>query len=390
MIQTLPPETHRFRIGVVCHDPANARSLLRQIGPLNAMARQDPRLEIVLPRIKMEGKPYDWDFFTGIDAVMFLDPVSDTERQRVEFARHCGARVWVEYIDNIFAVPRSNPAWPSFTNSKRIWENVKAISEMADVVTTTTDTLRSVFPVPERMVVIPESCLWPTSDLPRRKIVTWRGMGSHAADVESVVDAIREIAHLPQFSRWEWLFCGEVPWRLAEAVPVAQRIEMPAADYHDWMQMWLGMAPYLMIVPLPDTVFNRGKTHLAWLEGTACGAGVIGPNLPAWQDCPGLLTYNEEKEILAYPDPDNFYYKLRRGMESWNNGKLHPNVAASRAAVYPERTLKVVNQRRWAVIRKLQSYAHIPETVVAGEPAASGSPDTREAVGTVLDGNGER
>ena len=341
----LPENISRLRLGLVINSPNDARSLSRQMGPFTAMARQDPRLEIVLPRTGLDGLSIcDWDFFSSCDVVHFLDPFREADLTRIRLARMCGAKVWADFIDDVFSVRRSNPSWVGFANRDQISKVVSTVTAEADIVTCTTHPLRERLPNKERVVILPESCRWPAVNAPRRKLVTWRGMSGHAEDVESVIEAVREVSHLPQFSKWEWMFMGEVPWKLADAVPTQQLITVPVHPPFEWFQLWSQRAPFLHLVPLPDNPFNRSKSCLAWLEATAVGAATIGPNLPEWQNCKGLIRYN---------DPADFKQVLRKEMEQWDNGKMHPAAIESREDVYPKRTLEAVNEYRWIILNKL-------------------------------------
>lgn len=344
----LSANVKRLRLGLAVINTNDARSLARQLGPFNAMARQDPRLEIVLPSHNPTGPGvfFDWDFFSRCDIVFFLDPISSEGLSHVQLARACGAKVWVDYIDDVFQVRRSNPNWMHFANREQTREIVSEIIAIADITTTTTQTLRERLPNNERVAVVPESCRWPASPAPRRKVITWRGMSSHDEDASSIAEQLAEVARLPQFSKWEYHFFGDVPWRLADAIPPKQLVIAPVAPPYQFMRIWMQSAPFIHMIPLPDNPFNRAKSCLGWLEASAVGAAVIGPTLPEWRHCDGLIRYDG----LGNP---SFGTALRRTMEAWDNGKVHPAVIESRADIYPSRTLEAVNELRWIILRKL-------------------------------------
>lgn len=343
----LAPELCKFRLGLFASQPGDARSLSRLLGPFQLMARQDSRLELVLPQRTLDnsGWDLDWHWFSGCDAALMLDPYTEADVRRAHLARACGCPLWVDYIDDLTHVRPSNPVFMNYADRKAVQQNITAVMRQASVITTTTETLRQALPFSDQIVVIPESCRWPASDVPRKRVITWRGFGSHAEDLESVLPQIRELSRLPVAANWEWCFLGEPLWRVFDqAIPADKLVYVPPTTPYDLMNRWGGIAPYIHIVPLADHAFNRSKTPLAWLEATAIGAVVLAADLPEWRSCAGLNRYTT---------PEDFGARLRRLMETFDNGALHPDVATSRADIYPGRTTPVVNRLRWEVLNRL-------------------------------------
>jgi hypothetical protein len=355
----LNPEIKRFRLGLWTTCPNDGRSLSRLLGPFNEMQRREPRLEVIHANRTMDnsGWDLDWHWFSALDAAYFLDPYTDLDLQRVATARATGCKVWVDYIDDLFNVPPSNPAWMHYADGDAVRTNVARIVERANVVSCTTETLkRSMLSAgPEAgapVVIIPESCRWPQCPLPRKRCVSWRGLASHFEDMETVLDDLRFVSHLPQFSKWEWVFFGEPPWKIFGVIPKDNLIVVPFQSPYQWMNAWGGMAPFLHIVPMADNAFNRAKSSLAWLEASAIGAAVIGPNLPEWQNCNGLIRYQQGAGAEPGAPAATFGEVLRREMQTFN-GQFHPKAIESRQDIYPAKTLNVVNHLRWEVINAL-------------------------------------
>ncbi len=83
---------------------------------------------------------------------------------------------------------------------------------------------------------------------------------------------------------------------------------MPIEDYMTFIS---DMNPDIMIVPLADNPFSRGRSNIAWLEGSYAGAEVLGPRWKEWEQ-PGICTYK---------DRNDFTEKLS-GMMQGPNGSL--------------------------------------------------------------------
>jgi hypothetical protein len=346
-MMTLDKDVLKFRLGVYANQPGDARSLSRLLGPLQLMAKQDPRLELVLPHRTTDnsGWDLDWQWFSQCDAAIMLDPYTEGDVRRAQLARACGCALWVDYVDDLMHVRPSNAVYMSYANRSAVEANIKAIMRQAAAVTCTTETLRLALPDSDRIRVIPESCRWPACDLPRKRVITWRGFGSHNEDLEIVLPQLKELSRLPSFVNWEWAFIGEPLWKIFDGIiPPDKMVFAPPMSPYDLMNRWGGMAPYVHIVPLADNTFNRSKTPLAWLEASAIGAAVLGPNLPEWTKCPGLT---------RYCNPEDFGQQLRALVESFDNGKLHPAALESRRMIYPAWTTPIVNRKRWEVLAAL-------------------------------------
>lgn len=364
----LSPHLHNFRLGVWTPEPGDGRSLSRLYGPFTQMRRTDARLEIVRPDRTRDqsGWDMDWHYFAGLDAMYFLDPFTERDLSMIALARSTGCKVWVDYIDDLLNVPPSNPQFHAFMQRDHIRGVVEEIITLADVVTTTTFTLKCRLPKRERIAVLPESCRWPQCPLPRQRVVTWRGLGSHREDLESVLPQIAEIARLPQFSKWQWAFLGEPSFKIHEAIPAQNLTLVPFQSPYDFMNTWGSLAPYLHIAPIIDTPFNRAKTPLVWLEATAVGAAVIGPTLPEWNTCKGLLPYRTPEEFGEILKRELFTFVEQVPNQPASN--FHLKALESRADVYPAKTLAAINELRWVVLNKL-SGARSGSPTPAAQPA---------------------
>lgn len=410
---TLDSDVKAFRLGVLNPIENSAFCHGRILGPLQAMAREDRRLEIVMPTRPAENN--EWDlaallhtWILGCDAIYVQNAFTDVHVQVIGTARAAGVPVWVDYGDDLLNVRPCNPSWAQFSNVEVTRQIIAQVIKLADVTSVCTETLRNSFPLPERIVVIGDCCPWPASELPRRKIVTWRGMSSHEEDIDSVLPELCNVAADPLFADWEWVLFGDPRWNLVEKlVRAAGKERVMTSPYWPtalhFMEAWKGIAPYLHIVPLADNEFNRAKTANAWFEATAIGAAVIGPDLPEWR-MPGMIHYSTG--TIVHGGTQSFEEVLRREMARFaelrsanvssaachvsgggeppranvetastiaklGNGAMHPNVFGARQAIYPAMTLKAVNQNRWAILRKLWRINHFS---LAGAVTATKAP----------------
>jgi len=341
----LHPDIAQFRLGVHVQEAGGAASLSRALGPFNLMSREEPRFTIVQPIPENGAINLDWQWVTACDALFLANPFRPEDVRRAHLAEVTRTPLWVDYFDDLTSIRPSHPRWLDFV-AVDIRTNLAEIAKLATVVTCTTETLRQRLPHPERVRVIPESCRWEMfPPRVRQRNITWRGFGSHHEDLEAILPQLQELSHLPPFQPWDWVFFGEPYWKVFDGViPKDRMVYVPPLPPYDLMHRWAGMAPYVHLAPLARNAFTEAKSPLSWLEATSLGAAVIGPDLTEWRDCPGLMTYRT---------PEEFGKVLRHTLETWDQGKPHPNVAVSRAAIYPRRTLTAANTLRWAVLNEL-------------------------------------
>jgi hypothetical protein len=372
--QTLDADTKKFRLGVFCPDYTQPISLMRILGPFAAMAKEDSRLELVLPeRVWRDGQEVwqlGWTWLAKCDAIFYSHPQGDVDISTLWLAQQMGVPVWSEYVDDLFTVRDSNPAKRLRHDPEELRGRVTQAIQLSSLVTAVSEICRQQYPLPEKIAVIPEACLWPANNFPRRRCISWRGLGSHDEDAESIIEAVCRVAK--DFPDWEWCLMGDPlpklvrelqkanPGEDAKGEPMVKLAPFFSTPWHA-ITAWGYRAPYLHLTPLADNAFNRSKSHLAWLEATAIGAAVIAPKyLPEWQQ-PGVIGYDGGS--ITFDGKEDFETVLRREIAGFKpspnltvnelTGGFHPNVGTARAAIYPHRTERAINQLRWQVLRKL-------------------------------------
>lgn len=355
----------KLRLAVVCPDPADGTSLVRGVGPLAAMARQDRRLELDLCQVNADGSPWlSWDWLVRCDALFLQRPWNNQHIGAAVTARMFGLPVWVDWDDDLTSVSRFNPQYATYPAAPMKAAVAKLMS-LADVVSVSTEHLRErllglVFSADTpkavrdqldagKVRVIPNACAWGFNQSPRQKRVVWRGGTSHNEDVLEFLPAIREVSRLPQFVDWKWTFLGNPPPQVYDAILPGNLDEPGFVDSaHMYMSAFGYLGPWLAIVPLKDNLFNHSKSNLAWIEATCAGAITLGPDWPEWQQ-PGIVNYD---------DVPSFKNKLKHALELYGNGTIGAErVAASRKFISESLTLEKVNEQRWEVLRELTGTA---------------------------------
>lgn len=364
----LKTQNSKFKLGVACPQQNDGTSLMRGVGPLSRMARQDRRLELVFPKMTADGGLYlGWDWLAQLDGLFLQRPQTAFDVSAAQTARSYGLPVWVDFDDDLSSVPHSNEYRRMYKpeNQAQIMARCWAL---ADVVTVTVQALkdrlldtcfgnqidaaiRSQMDA-NKVRVVPNALHWPVRALPRRRRVVWRGGKSHDADLMRFLPAIKSVARMPQFCKWEWHFMGEmsayVQSAIVNAIP-AENLQIGFGDFpHQYIAALQLLSPWLVIVPLEDNTFNRCKSPLAWIEASAAGAGTLAPDWPSW-DMPGVIKYGSlegfeetlKRELFSFPN------------ETEQKVLVHPSARNSEQFICEKLKLDEVNKLRWEIINKV-------------------------------------
>lgn len=379
----LNAEIKKFRLAVFVSAPDGGVSLMRALGPLNAMRRQDSRLEIALPRLDPDGTwRLSWDWVGGCDALLMCGAFSSAHCQLAVKAKMMGVPIWLDWDDDLTCVPPWNPHAHLFP-PEAMRANLAMLTRIADVVTCSTEFIaerrsrtRSFQgePIEQKISVLPNACHWPFSTAKRERRVTWRGWGNHDADLAQFIPVIKEVSQMPQFSRWKWTFVGEPGWQTKLAFPQSTPADPtpyeydPGADGDPFLYMRIlnGLRPAVHIVPLSDHPFNRARSNLAWIEGTCAGAVTIAPAWHEWEK-PGV--YN-------YTSPDHFRDMVRARLEEFSEpAAVAPAADQGRVWLQTNLMLDQVNQKRWDILNRILPDVNRQDTKRA-QPAEDSRPKT--------------
>ena len=106
----LREEIKRFRLAVLTPRADDATSLVRAMGPLAAMEREDHRLEIRRPAIGPQGHELTWDWLLSCEALLVQRPWLPVHAQLIVQAKMMGIPVWVDWDDDYLSIHPSNPS----------------------------------------------------------------------------------------------------------------------------------------------------------------------------------------------------------------------------------------------------------------------------------------
>lgn len=293
-------------IGAFLPDATDATSFYRGAGPLAQLKRTHPEVQIAWGDLK--NRAMWWTTMCASDVIFVQRPGSVSQLEAIKEAKCASKKVWIDFDDDLFHVPVSNPGYFHYSQpeTRKILETA---IKTADLVTVSTLALGQVVTphlnTTARCVVIPnayddETFAWMSGALePRQKVIVWRGSKTHDADVQVYAPAIIEV--LKKHPDWKFHAFGDLPWMITEHLPAIQwsHSRLPILFYQRDLY---NLKPAAVVVPLTDHLFNHSKSNIAYIEATLAGAATVAPSyLPEFQR-PGIYGMNPETcaEVLKH------------------------------------------------------------------------------------------
>lgn len=268
-----------------------------------------------------------WASVAQVDAVFIQRPFDFAIPKIIDMHHDQGKGVWVDFDDDLFSVPFSNPTYKLYSDTKRQNAIMSAIAK-ADIVTVSTEALKTKFQkiltsVAEgnpndktlelshrKIEIIPNAYnaqfMGPLEKTEKqRKVVLWRGSSTHDKDLMEYTAAIGNVMEKhPEFT---YTFIGSPFWWSIEQFSSIKgmndnNIQIAGAlDVIEFLRFMKELRPALVIVPLHDCEFNRAKSNIAWIEATMAGAVCLAPDWPEWKR-PGVLNYKDQTDFARIMD----------------------------------------------------------------------------------------
>lgn len=331
--------------------PSDATSFYRAVGPLKRIERTSNGAVFCDFLNVDRGSQINWTHFENGDIFFAQRPFTEGHLKLINYAHIQGLPVWVDFDDDVFSVPHSNPAHETY--SKELTQKIVAeCLASADVVTVSTPALAKRYEkLNPNIHVIPNA--YPANALGRyrkadrgvlwqRKLAVWRGSRTHDEDLLQFTQELGGVVanHLD----WTYAFFGSPFWvtmdYLRRAAAKNPRSVLPCGmiETHEYLHSAWAMKPALFFVPLAPTVFNQSKSNIAWIEAAHAGAAAIVPDWQEWKQ-PGALNYANPKQFAEL-------------MEAATRGEidLHAKAKESYDFIVENLELDRINQFRLEVI----------------------------------------
>jgi hypothetical protein len=264
-------------------------------------------------------------------------PFAPNHVATIKDAKWHGIPVVADYDDDLWNLPFGNPAFLQYTEE---WlQGATESAMLSDVVITSTEPLaeriRSFGHKDVRVIKNALHDYYKWTERPQNKVVLWRGGPFHEHDLDTVADdLIRVVNANPD---WHWFFAGSVPSRIVGKFTHKNWSGSPVIEIEQFHRALVQMAPAIIINPLEMHPFNECKSNIGWIEATMCGATILVPDFPQFDE-PNTVRYKEGE----------FGDKL----QSMLNGNLG-DVRAARARIDSHYRLHNANQKRLEIFKEL-------------------------------------
>jgi hypothetical protein len=327
-----------FKVGIITPNDNDACSWYRTMGPWNALTKQYQGIEIVpMPKI-------DWVLAGRVDVIFMQRPYSAEHVSAATIATKSKVPIWLDWDDDLWEVPRWNPAWKHFM-TEACHLALKTVCELARVITVTTEDMaaaigartgKTPFVVPnaldDRMPLVQPD--------PAKNVYWWRGGIQHRMDHVVTAEMFTAVAEADPTAKF--LVIGDDPfWTDRPCFKGRMEVIREAIDIVLFHELLCEKNPSVLLYGLDDCAFNHAKSSCSWLEATMCGSIAVGPAFREWER-PGILRY-EPGNMESARNAALLSLKVNRE-EHWK---------ASANELQSQYRLSVVNRRRYDILRSL-------------------------------------
>lgn len=294
----------------------------------------------VFPKLDIITKPAQdigWQSLMDTDILFFERPDSKEHLKAGEIAKDLNVKLWVDFDDNLFCLPETNPN-QAYYNSRSVQSTIIKNIMLADIITVATTALSAEMEYLEQNIeIVPNAFNDYNFDfeynLSNNNIIIWRGSDTHRGDLMAYSKQIWDIA---ESSKWNWEFIGRDLWFITDRIK--RKNILPELNLPVYFRTIKTMNPAIYIVPLEFNNFNLSKSNCGWLEMTFAGAVTLAPNTPEWRK-PGIINYD---------NPEHFQNKLELLMSDKSLRKI--NYEKSFEYIRDNLLLSIVNEKRAGII----------------------------------------
>lgn len=258
----------------------------------------------------------NFDVIAGCDIVVVQRCCSRPQFEFIKTCRSLGAKIIYDLDDDVWDVPKDNPAHVPLTNMR---DGFNICIQFTDLVTVSTRVLAKrvkanvksmVNPITKKEIPIVVAENWMDRRLyatPMKKlefIVGWSGSSSHIGDLEMTADALRIVHEERKGAVIEFRGC-EPPESMRDIRNFYHRPWCPVAEFASRMPVW-GWS--IALAPVTDHSFNQAKSPIKLFESAYCRI----PCLASWvQPYDDFTSHDPELRWLLCAGPAAWKTKLR-------------------------------------------------------------------------------
>ncbi len=228
-------------------------------------------------------------------------------------------KIVYEIDDALTDLPFHHPHYLHFERFRPfIYEYIKN----ADLVTVSTDGLKSLYSSYSDKIVVLNNFF--SDELITKKVsfprysdgpvkILFSGTITHEPDFKEIEGVLRRI--LNEFAdAVELLMWGGTTFSSLSQLKNVKIIDEFYNDYYKYLERLQSIEADFAVIPLNDNLFNRSKSHIKWIEYSACGIPGIYSNVGEYS----ISIRNEITGILVDNNYEQWYNAIRRFIEDEN------------------------------------------------------------------------
>lgn len=308
-------EPGRINVALYALDQINyACPIIRLVSPLTASPFAH-RFNLMPAVTFGEGSIAVNDCLKDADIVVLQRgfPRVEGVEEMMAYAKSQHKPVIYETDDNLIDMPEGHPQKEYYDTHR---EHIIRVASQADMVTVSTPKLRDFFRRYNANVsVLPNLIdlnLWSSAPAPRtdaRTSLVYMGTLTHEQDINLIAPALKHVLQKYQ-GRVALRFWGYVPPALRH-VPGVESVGRLDNNYLNFVRDFRREAFDIALAPLAPTDFNRYKSHIKYLEYSACHIpGIYARLEPYFQ-----TVRHGVNGLLAGSDPEEWIAALERLIE---------------------------------------------------------------------------
>lgn len=294
------------------------------------------RLSGVMPYLEKEFKnivikdlsnrnDLDWSDYTSYDVVVFQRPFIKSHVAVLGIIKSMGIKIIIDYDDDVLNLDNHNPVYKFYDDNRA---NIEECAKLADVIWVSTESIKQTFlELNSNVAVVPNAhndYLFPVKNKreynAETKKIAYRGGKTHELDVYNHIDDWVEIIN--GNTNFDFFFVGSrFPYLEDQCGDNYSIVE--GLHIIDYFNYFYDLNPNIFIYPLNNSLFNRGKSNISWIEATYAGAAVIAPEYMSEFIKPGIINFNESfVELFNKVKNDNKVLSILNDI-SWNYIQEH-------------------------------------------------------------------
>ncbi len=272
------------------------------------------------------------------DVVVFQRIHDATVHQAIRYCRDAGRLTVYEIDDDLWNIHPDSGAFPYYSTPGVLEATEEAI-RACELVTTTTQPLADRLKSMNRNICVLPNMLpdeswqfeFPVSQSQDRVVIGWAGSNTHLPDLKLLLGVVHQL--LSRFDNVEFAWAGTTEMPLGAHERMRMLDPVPLEEYPQLLgNFHIGLAPVV------DSVFNRSKSDLKYLEYARRGIPVVASRTASY----GMSIENGVNGYLAGNAKDWLKY-LTRLVE---NVELRRDVGLT-AMAYARTRMMSGNVGRW-------------------------------------------